>query len=120
MGFGCEIKQGKKSLTDKDFISYKLFGLGPSNSDDSDAPYRIEDMRGMVAECVYGDRLKEAAQDCFRRLQAMARENLESLRPRHCPTCKCKALTPRGWSVKDIENLLSVDASTITYLSGGY
>lgn len=120
MGFSCDIKQGKKSLTAKDFISYKLFGIGPSNSNDTDAPYRIEDMRSMVAECVYGDRLKEAAQDCFRSLQEMARRNLESLHRHHCDTCACPSEVPSGWSVEYINRLLSVDPKTVTSMSGGY
>lgn len=120
MGFSCEIYQGRKSLTDNDFISYKLFDLAPSNSEHSDAPYRLEDLRAMVSDCIYGSELPEAAQDCFRRLQSMVRSNLESLLQCHCDTCKCPPKKPRGWSVEAIKRLLSVDANTITRMHGGY
>lgn len=125
MGFSCEIRIGALDLTDssKGEIHYKLFGLGPSSSLDTEAPYRVEDFRSEVLNCVYGDRLKEAAQDTFRIIQRMAKQNFESLvEKKHCDTCTCDRhqVNPSGWSVAAIERLLSIDPDTITYLHGSY
>lgn len=120
MGFSCTIKQGKKDLTTGDFVSYKLFGLAPSGDGDTDAPYRIEDLRSVVSQCLYGDRLEEAAQDCFTTLQEMVRRNLESLEQHHCQTCKCPPKNPRGWGGKATTQFLEISPTSITYISGGY
>ena len=115
MGFSCEIRQGKKAIG----YSY-LYYLAPSSSDDTDAPYRQEDLRRVVSMCVYGHKLKEAAQDAFKELQEMVRANVNSLKPCHCDTCACEEETPRGWKREVCQEFLDIDPKTITYLSGGY
>ncbi len=121
MGFSCEIFQGSKNLTKDDFIHYQLLGLGPNNAEATEAPYRVSDFRSVVSSASYADRLKDAAQDCFRQLQHMAKANLDSLEAHHdCPCCKCPPKEPQWWSVESLKNLLSVDATTITKIHGGY
>jgi len=120
MGFSCSIYQGEKSLTGDDTISYKLFGLAPSNSSDTDAPYRVDNLRYIICSYHYADRLPEAAQDCFRALQAALRANLESLKKCHCETCSCPDEEPIGWSVEAIKKVLAIDPKTITEITGGY
>lgn len=122
MGFSCEIFQGKDNLAggEPEFISYKLFGLGPSHPDDTEAPYSLSDFRSAVSGAEYADRLKEAAQDCFSQLQMMAKANLDALENRHCDSCTCPTKTPKGWSLAAISRLLSIDATSITKISGGY
>lgn len=122
MGFSCTIMIKGRDLTKYEGgeISCKLFGLGPNGSEQTSAPYRLEDFRDIVCRSVYGDKLKEAAQDSFRALQAMAKDNLNSLKPNHCGTCSCGEEVPFGWSKEAIEKLLSINPNDITYLSGGY
>lgn len=127
MGFSCTIKQGKKEITgsanDDKPINYQLFGLAPNSPNSTDAPHRLNDLRSVVAACAYGDRLKEAAQDCFTQLQRMAEENLMSLaKENHCETCSCASEPniPDGWSAEDIKRFLKINPKTITYLKGGW
>lgn len=121
MGFSCTIKQGKTDLTaDGAVISAYLYGLAPSNSKETDAPYRCEDLRSVVSNCAYGHKLKDAAIDSFKKLQYMVRENLESLKQCHCETCTCEENVPAGWSKATCEAFLAINPESITYLSGGY
>lgn len=126
MSFGCTIKAGNTKLTgfdDDTKIHYQLMGLAPNGSYATDAPYRLDDLRSVVAGCTYGDRLKDAAQDCFRELQSMAAANLASLtEPSHCESCTCGRTRkdPTGWSAEDIEAFLKIDPNTVTYISGGW
>lgn len=122
MSFSCTIKSGRKDWTtgDKPKIHYQLLNLGANSLDATDSPYRVSDFRDVVSQCVYGDRLKEAARDCFIELQRMAKENLESLSPHHCDTCHCPPITPKGWSVDAIIDLLSINPDNITKINGGY
>lgn len=126
MGFRCTIKAGNKDLTDFDKgpIHSQLLGLGPSGSDEfGDAPYQVEDFRKVVVGCRYGNRLKDAAQDCFRTLQGMARANLAYLQPEpHCETCKCvlPEKKPFWWGADKLRALLAIDAETITFVDGGW
>ena len=125
MSFSCTIKTGERDFTDFDEgpIHSQLLGLGAHCVGDDESPYSVSDFRSAVADCVYGDRLKDAAQDCFRQLQRMAKENLESIVERpHCDTCACetKERDPKGWSAEALRALLAIDPNTVTYLSGGY
>lgn len=126
MSFSCTIKVEGKDVTlfQKGPIHCQLFGLGPNSPGDTDAPYRLSEFRQVVQNCVYGDRLKEAAQDAFVLLQEMAKANLQSLDPpQHCETCTCDAthrITPNGWCAEDLEAILAIDPDTITYLHGGW
>ena len=125
MGFSCTIMAGKKDLTkfEGGEIHSQLLNLGPNFQDATDAPYRVDAFRNAVTACKYGDRLKDAAQDCFRALQEMARVNLQSLKEeKHCETCDCPSeeKKPLGWSANAIRKLLDIDPSTITHVSGGY
>lgn len=127
MSFSCTIKSRDRELTksyngEPETIHYQLFGLAPNGPGSTDAPYRLSDLRAVIIDCKYGDRLEEAAQDCFRKLQMMAKENLDSLTPpSHCETCQCHLTRtePYGWSALDIENFLKIDATKITYIHGG-
>lgn len=123
MGFSCEIWQGDKKLTGwekEDVIHPQLMGYGPNYSEASDAPYRCNDLRDIVCSARYADRLPEAAQDCFRALQAAMKVNLDSLVNCHCSTCTCPDDEPIGWSVEEIKKVLAIDPKTITSISGGY
>lgn len=120
MSFGCTIMAGKEEITAEDFVGRSLFRLGPSRYEHTDAPYTRNDFCHVVASCRYGDKHKEAAQDAFRELQAMAKDNLDSLREIHCCTCKCEPKKPIGWDRKILERLLAIDPKKITYLYGGY
>lgn len=126
MGFSCSIYQGKKDLTSspstdgEDVISYKLFGLGPSHPEDTEAPYSLSDFRSLVSGAEYADRLKDAAHDCFVQLQTMAKANLDSLQQHHCSTCTCPPVRPRGWDIEAIKRLLGIDPNTIAKINGGY
>ncbi len=120
MGFSCVIKQGKKDITNNEIMSSYLYGLAPSNSEDTDAPNRQEDLRRIVSRCEYGDRLPEAARDAFKELQESVRDNINSLKQNHCNTCTCEETIPKGWSKEACEKVLAIDSSSITYLSGGY
>jgi hypothetical protein len=125
MSFSCTIKTKNKDLTKypNGIIHCQLLDLGPNYQDATDAPYSVSDFRKVVLGCQYGDRLKDAAVDCFKELQSMARENLKSLEEeKHCETCDCKRekKKPVGWSVEALNNLLSIDADTITFIRGGY
>lgn len=126
MGFSCSIYQGKKDLTSSPStggdgaVSYKLFGLGPSHPEDTEAPYGLSDFRSVVSSAEYADRLKDAAQDCFLTLQTMAQANLASLNQHHCHTCTCQPVKPKGWDVEAIKRLLEIDPKTITKINGGY
>lgn len=121
MGFSCIIEVNGKEITgDGGIIHNKLFDLGPSCSDDTDAPYRVEDLRAAVNLCHYGDKLKDAAVDTFKELQFMVKKNLESLTPSHCHTCTCTTKEPEGWSKEVCKKFLEIDPKTITYLYGGY
>lgn len=125
MGFSCTIKAGNKDLTnfEKGPIHHQLLGLGPNGPSATPAPYRVNDFRDIVINCVYGDRLKEAAQDSFRSLQEMARENLRSLKQEpHCETCTCELseAKPEWWNADSLRSLLEIDPETITYMRGGY
>lgn len=125
MGFSCTIMQGNKNITkslarEDGIISYKLFGLGPSHPEDTEAPYGLSDFRSVVSGANYADRLKDAAQDCFRTLQDMARENLESLNCRHCASCSCPPVKPKGWEAEACQRIIEIDPATITKINGGY
>lgn len=122
MSFSCTIKQGKKDLTKLNggVISCGLFDLAPNTADATEAPYRLSDLRQVVANCGYGAKLKEAAQDAFRVLQSMVYDNLESLKPCHCDTCTCEEVAPEGWSKKACQDFLQIDPKAITYLDGGW
>lgn len=125
MSFSCEIKAGDKDLTNVETgsISGGLFGLGPSGSSEDLAPYFVCDFRDVVARCVYGDRLKDAAQDCFIEIQRMAKANLESISSSaHCETCSCPKIErkPDGWSAKALRALLAIDPNEITYVKGSW
>jgi hypothetical protein len=125
MSFSCTIKAGNKDLTkfEGGELHSQLFGLGPNGSYATEAPHRMVDFWGVIKDCLYGNRLPAAAQDCFRTLQSMAKENLESLSPeKHCETCSrnSERRQPTGWSVEAIETLLSIDASEITFVEGSW
>jgi len=125
MGFSCTIKSNGKDITafEKGPIHHKLLDLGPNGGSATDAPYRVSDFRDVVSNCVYGDRLKEAAQDAFRQMQAMAKANLDSLKEeKHCETCVCelKETKPEWWDAESLKALLAIDPKTITYMHGGY
>lgn len=123
MSFSCGIFQGKKKLAgyDKnDPIHAQLLGYGPNCQNDTEAPYRVSDLRDIISSACYADELEKAAQDCFRRLQVALRENLNSLKQCHCDTCSCPDNQPDGWSVEEINRVLAIDLKTITRISGGY
>lgn len=122
MSFSCTIKQGKKDLTSykSGLISPGLFGLAPNCNDDTGALYRLTELRDVVSRCAYGHICKEAAQDCFKSLQSLVRENVEYLIPCHCETCKCKPVIPTGWGGEPVELFLSIDPDSITSIEGGY
>lgn len=126
MSFGCTIKAGKKELTgfeDDTPIHYQLLNLGPNGNYATDAPYRVNDFRSVVANCEYGNRLKDAAKDCFEELQFMAKANLDSLtQPSHCESCTChkERKDPTGWSAEALINLITIDSNTITFIEGGW
>lgn len=127
MSFSCTIKAGKKELTgfndETKPINYQLFGLAPNTQESTEAPYRLEDFRSVVANWPYPDKFKGSAVDCFKELQEMAKKNLESLKQeKHCDSCNCQTddVVPKGWSVDAIKRFLSIDADSITYIHGGY
>lgn len=125
MGFSCTIKAGTKDLTkfDGGEIHYSLLGLGPNGGYATEAPYRVEDFRSAITRCTYGTKLKEAAIDCFREIQMMAKLNLESLKPeKHCETCSCHSVesVPDGWSADDLRSILAIDANSITSVEGSW
>ncbi len=127
MSFSCTIKAGKKELTGFNdskkevLIHCQLFGLGPNSPESTEAPNRLEDFRAVVANWGYTDSFPKAASDCFRRLQYMARENLNSLKvEKHCESCMCDVVDvePNGWSTETIKTFLEIPAETVTYISG--
>lgn len=125
MGFSCTIKAGKVDLTkfDKGPIHHSLLGLGPNTDGATPAPYRVTDFREVVQRCIYGTRLKDAAQDAFRTLQAMAKANLESLKQeKHCESCTCDLpdIKPEWWDPDSCRRLLEIDPSTITFMEGSW
>ena len=120
MSFSCSIFQNGKDIANDKIIHAQLYGLGPSNSDDEDAPFSLDDFRSVVANFPYAGSHKLAAQDCFKKLQRMAKANLESLKKCHCETCTCSDTVPEGWSTEAVKRLIEIDASTITKVAGGY
>lgn len=125
MSFSCTIKAGRKDLTKYDGgqIHSQLLGLAPNTEGATDAPYRLNDIRYAVANCRYGDRLHQAASDCFAAMQGMLRTNIESLLlPPHCETCTCgqKSTAPIGWDLTEVLAFLAIDPKDITYIHGGW
>lgn len=103
-------------------INSQMFGLGPSGwPGDTPCPNSVEDMRRRWADYPYTDKFEGAARDAVASIQAMASQNLESLKPHHeCPACACPAVVPKGWSVEDIDRLLAIDLSTVWRAGGGW
>jgi len=127
MSFSCTIKAGEKELTKwrEGPIHSQLLGLGPNTENATPAPFRVTDLRDVVCKCVYGDRLPDAARDCFRVLQSMVAENLASLKEEpHCDKCKCFADSaekePEWWDADACRRFLAINADEITFVQGSY
>ena len=91
MSFSCGIYVNGKDITEGDdpLVNYGLFGLAPSNSDATDAHYRLDAIRKELCNHPYKETHRFSAIDCFEKIQWMAKANLDSLITDHCETCKC-------------------------------
>ena len=120
MSFSCSIYQGKKDLTSSKngVICYRLSNLGSDWQDDTQSPNSTYDFRSLITIYPYAHQSKDAAQACFKRLQDMAQENLDSLSENHCCTCKCPSIEPKGWSAEALKALIAIDPETITKING--
>ena len=115
----CKDKDGKDLFAEFG-VNPQGHGLGPNSAEDTDAPYRLSDIRSHWSANAYAGDLDIAAQDNVRDAQAMALENRQSLKPNHCRTCTCPEVKPRGWSAAAIDRFLAIPAERVWRAGGGY
>lgn len=101
-------------------VHYKLLGIGPNNPEATNAPYRVSDFRYIVKESIWAWDHPPAAVATVSALQEMAQENIDSLKPWHCETCKCPEKTPNDWSKEACLNLIKIPLTRVHRARGGY
>lgn len=121
MSWSCWIK-GKNGvdLLKKYGIHEQFLGLAPGCPDDTDAPYRLEDIRSAFSGVPYKDRFREAAQDAVLTVKGMILDNKASLEQEHCESCKCVSVIPVGWSIEDIMRFQAIPLDEVYKAGGGW
>ncbi len=109
----------RQCLLAKYNIHSQLLGLAPNSPDDTDAPYRLSDIRNQFNN-EYAEKYSEIARDIMDAIKAMLIVNISSMKKDHCETCKCLPEVPKGWSIEEIQNFLNIPTEEVFSLYGGY
>ena len=115
----CHDKAGR-DLFDLHEINGQALNLAPNCPDDTDAVYRLNDIRHAWASVQYKEQLQDAAQDAMRIVKRMLAEILQGLQPHHCETCTCVMIKPEGWNVEDIKRFLDIPIDQVWRCGGGW
>lgn len=122
MSFSLEMRgKGGEDLLKKYGIQDQLLGIAHNSGETTcPDPYSLSDIRSVIANASYADRLPDAARDAWRIVQGMVRDNLASLQPNHCDSCTCMEEIPRGWEKDVAERVLAVPLDEIYSIRGGW
>lgn len=114
----CEDKDGK-SLFDEFQINSQGLGLAANHNSDTDAPWRLSDIRVMWDRAEFSECCEVAAQCLVQRTKDILLDNLNHLTPHHCPTCMC-GQKPTTWDLEQIQRFLSIPVDRVYRCSGGF
>ena len=121
MSFSWWVKDKTGSdLLAKHGINSQMLWLGANSYECTRSMYSVNELRSAWSSFRYKEKCEDAARDAVMEIQKLARQNKFCLIPRHCKTCTCPTVKPDGWSVEEIDKLLSVDPSEVWRAGGGW